>query len=295
MDHAELPLLLNSTITTMLDQVVDTYALAGTERLDTTLVVYVDTCAHLSPYSKNGISVCSRYINKDGAWAYVVLAIDHCYHVNSFSEHTSMFQFVPALILKILSNVCLLHPQANNMTTSHFSHALIVIEHNSYDLTETLKNLQLMLRMERPAMLDNMSISCLYHEATRQHVFAENESYMDPLSGKSKTGYVKPGFIMHMHKTDYFRKVFDMMRMGAVSLSQSLTSIYVEPTDNESLQDIVMGHLSNIRAKRRGAGTFYSGKGKGNQDDLAVSVIMSIYIAVNRLHFIWKRIGADYS
>jgi len=271
--------------------VEDTYGMAGTDRLNTCLVVYVDTCAHLSGSSKNGISVCSRYKKEDGKWVYVVLAVDHCYHASSFSEHQSMFQFVPDLILKILSNVCSLHPHPMDMTRSHFTQALVVIEYNSYDLAETVRNLHLILNSDRPAMLHTVHVSCLYHEAKGQQIFAEQATYTDPLSGKTKTCNTKPGFVMTVHKTDYFRKVFDMMRTGNVSLSQSLTSLYVEYSGNVSLQNVVMEHLGNIRPKRKGSVLTYTGKGKGKQDDLAVSVIMSIYFALNRMQYIWKSIG----
>jgi hypothetical protein len=291
MDHEELPLLMTTTVSKMLEQLPDTYALAGTDRLDTSLFVYVDTCAHLSPSSKNGISVCSRYMNKDGAWVYVLLAVDHCYHISSFSEHMSMFQFVPDLILKMLSNVCSLHPHPQDKTRSHFTRAFVVIEYNSYDLTETVKNLHMLLSSDRPAILHNVYVNFLYHEVRGQHVFSEQATFMDPISGKEKTCSTKPGFVMSVRKTDYFRKVFDMMRTGNVSLSQSLTSIHVEPTANVSLQDLVMEHIGNIRAKQKGTATIYTGKGKGKQDDLAVSIIMSIYIALYRIKYKWKGIG----
>ena len=88
-DHKELPLLMSSTISNILEHVEDTYTMAKNGRLDNTLLMYVDTCAHLSPHSKNGLSVCSRYRNKDGAWTYVVLAVDHFYHVSSSISNIS--------------------------------------------------------------------------------------------------------------------------------------------------------------------------------------------------------------
>jgi hypothetical protein len=292
MYQEELPLLLNSTVSNMLENVVDTHAMSGTSQLDTALVVYVDTCAHLTPYSKNGLSVCSRYRNATGTWSYVVLAVDHCYHANSLSEHVSMFQFVPDLILKTLSNVCSLHLHPNDKTTSHFTEAFVVIEYNSYDLTDTVKNLHVLLTSDRPAMLQGVGVSCFYHKVTGQHVFSEQTTFTDPHSGMTKTCNIKPGFVMNIHKTDYFRKVFDMMGTGNVSLSQSLTSIHVEPTGSDSLQDVVMEHLGNIQVKRKGATATYTGKGKGRPDDLAISVFMCIYIDMYKFQFLWKRI--DY-
>lgn len=292
MDHAELPLLMASTVSNMLERVLDTHSMAGTGRLDTTLVVYVDTCSHLSPSSKNGISICTRHVKEDGACIYVVLAVDHCYHMSEFSEHMSMFQFVPDLILKMLSNVCSLHLCPRDNTKSHFTKAFVVIEYNSYDLTETVGNLHLLLSSDhRPAMLHNVDVSCLYHEAKGQHIGSQQETFTDPLTGRMKTCNIKPGFVMGIHKSDYFKKFFDMMRMGNVSLSQSLTSIHLEPTGNTSLQDVVMEHMGNIRVKHKGMSMSYTGKGKGKQDDLAVSVIMSIYIAMNKKYYVWKQIG----
>lgn len=292
MDDKEIPLLMNSTISKMLEDVKDTHAMVKTHHLDTTLIVYVDTCAHLSPYSKNGMSVCSHYLGKDGtSTGYVVLAVDHCYHVGSSFGNMSMFQFVPDVIIKLLSKTCSLHPRHDNKTESHFTKAFIVIEHNSYDLTETVGNLHDLLIHNRPAVLHNVHVSCLYHKAMAQHMFSLQTTIIDQFSGKRETCNVKPGFILGSHKTEYFKKVLDMMRTGNVSLSQSLTSVYVEPSGKESLQSVVMEHLSNIRAQNNGTGTTYRGKGKWKQDDLAVSVIMSIYIALNKHRYIWKTIG----
>lgn len=290
MDKEELPLLLNSTISNMLENGVDTYAMSGTDLLDDSLVVYVDTCAHLSPYSKNGISICTRY-KKNGEWVYVMLAADHCYHVSSTSEHISMFQFVPMLILQTLSAVCSLHPHPQDKTRSHFSQAHVVIEYNSYDLKDTVRNLHLQLSNNRPAMLHNVVVSCLYHKVTSQHAFAEQSTIVDPLTNVVVTCATKPGFVVHMHKTDYFRHVFEMMRTGLVLLSQSLTSIHIEPTSNDSLHSIVMENLSNIQTKQKGGRTKYTGKKKGKQDDLAFSIIMCIYISMHRKNYIWKLIN----
>ena len=291
MEHDELPLLMSSTISNMLEHVEDTHTMANNGRLDNILILYVDTCAHLSPHSKNGLSVCSRYRDKNGAWTYVVLAVDHCYHASSSISNMSMFQFVPDLIVKLLSNTCSLHPHPQDKTRSHFTEALVVIECNSYDLTETVGNLQRLLIHNRPAMLHNVPISCLYHEVTGQHMLSEQATFIHPLSGKMTTCYIKPGFVMDSRKTQYFGNVLDMMRTGKVSLSQSLTSVYVEPRGQDSLQDMVMEHLCNIQVKQNGTGTTYRGKGKCKQDDLALSVIMSIYIALNRGNYIWKKIG----
>ena len=287
-DQTELPLLLNSTISNMLANAVDTYAMSGTNQLDTSLFVYVDTCAHLSPYSKNGISVCSRYMNSDGTWVFVVLAVDHCYHVSPVLEHVSMFRFVPDLVLKILSAVCLLHPDPNDKTRTHFTQAYIAFEYNSYDLTDTIKNLQMLLNSDRPAMLSSVKFWCLYHKARGEHVFCEQSTIIDPLTGNKTACHTKPGFVMGMHKTKYFTKAFDLMRTGNVMLCQSLTSIYMETSGNDSLHDVVMENLSNIHAKQKNSKTIYTGKGKGRQDDLAVSIIMSIYISFDKAGYIWK-------
>ena len=198
---------------------------------------------------------------------------------------------MPDLIVKLLSNTCSLHPHQQDKTRSHFTEALVVIECNSYDLTESVGNLNRLLIHHRPKMLHNVQVSCLYHEVTGQHMFSEQATFMDPLSGKRKTCNIKPGFVMDSRKTVYFGEVLDMMRTGNVSLSQSLTSVYVEPRGGDSLQDMVMEHLCNIQVKNYGTGTTYRGKGKCKQDDMAVSVIMSIHIALNRGNYRWKIIG----
>lgn len=290
-EHEKLPLLMTSTISNMLEHADDTYTMAKNGLLDNVLIVYVDPCPYLSPYSKNGISVCSRYRDKEGAWTYVVLGVDHCYHASSGISTVSMFQFVPDLIVKLLSNICSLHPHPQDETRSHFTEALVVIECNSYDVTETAGNLNRLLIHNRPAILHNMHVHCLNHEATGHHILSEQASFIDPRSGKRKTCNIKPGFVMDWHKCQYFENVFDMMKTGRVSLSQFLTSVYVEPRGQDSLQDMVMEHLCSIQVKDSGAGTTYRGKGKWKQDDLAVSVIMSIYISLNRGNYIWKKIG----
>lgn len=290
-DHKELPLLMNSTISHMLEHVKDTHAMANNGQLDNTLVMYVDTCAHLSPHSKNGLAVCSRYREQDGAWTYVVLAVDHCYHVNSTCSNMSMFQFLPYVIVKLLSNTCSLHTHSQYKTNTHFTEALVVIECNSYDLTETVGNLHRLLAQKDHPILHSVKISCLYHEATAQHVFSEQASFIDPSSCKMKTCNIQPGFVMHSRKTEQFGKVLDMMRTKNVSLSQSLTSVYLEPAGQQSLQDMVMDHICNIQVKHNKTGATYRGKGRCKQDDMAVSIIMSIFMAMNRNNYIWKIIG----
>lgn len=291
-DLDELPLVMDSTVSYMLEHVENTYGMIKTGQLDTCLVVYVDTCAHCSPYSKNGVSVCSRHMDIHGRWAgYVVLAVDHCYHASNSFSNMSMFQFLPDLIVKLLSKTCSLHPNNQDNTKSHFTEAFIVIEHNSYDLTETVGNLHQLLMYHRPTVLQNLHVSCFYHKATNQHIFSEQATFVDPLSGKRETCNMKPGFILDSKKPEYFRKVLDMMRTGNVLLSQSLTSIYLDPMGTDSLQDVVMGQFRKIQMKHNGTGTTYRGQGKFKQDDLVVSVIMSIYIASNKNMYIWKKIG----
>lgn len=298
-EREQLPLLRNSTICHMLENVQNTHAMAESGALDTRLFVYVDTCAHLSSHSKNGISVCSRYRNENGNWDYNVLAVDHCHNASSTSQHISMFHFVAELIVNLLTKTCSLHPKAHDNSRSHFSEAFLVIECNSYDLTETIQNLHWLLVHKRPPLLYNVQVKCLYHETVGHAVFSEQVTFTNPLSHKSKTCNIKPGFIMDLHKSDYFKKVFDIMAMGSVTLSQFLTSIYVQPNGNQSLHAVVIEHLSRIQALQKGNRTIYKGTGKYKQDDLALSVIMSIYIALDssnsmldRKRYMWKDMGS---
>lgn len=297
-EQEQLPLLRNSTICNMLENVQNTHAMAESGLLDTRLFVYVDTCAHLSSHSKNGISVCSRYRDDMGMWNYVVLAVDHCYFATPTSENISMSHFVAELIVSILNQTCSLHPHPHDNSNSYFREAFLVIECNSYDVTETIQNVHWLLLHKRPSILYNVQVQCLYHETVGHSLFSEQVTLTNPLSNKSKRCNIKPGFIMDIHKSAYFKRVFDTMAMGKVSLSQFLTSVHVQPTSGQSMHTLVIEHLGRIQAIEKRGMVIYKGRGKYKQDDLALSVIMSLYIALDssngmldRKRYAWKDIG----
>lgn len=267
----QLPLMTASSVSFMLEQGVDTFK--NFQELDRDLFVYVDTCVHLSPSSKNGISVCARYIN---SVRFVLLGVDHCYHVDPHArgEQMPLDVFLPNLILGLVSRVCELHPE--DTERSYFTRVYIVIEYNSFGLSTTLQNLKSILKDSKIKWLDGVYFFFLHHISRKEHNLAE-EYYSE--NGKIK-GYLVPGFVMSQRKTEYFRLVFEHIRALSVSLSQYLTSISLDPMLG-SLHDLVVEQLTNIQVIQKNASTVtYTGKAKGKvQDDLAVSIIMSIYFA----------------
>lgn len=310
LDQEEMPLIVDSARTTMLNRTVDTSKLCGTERMARDLFVYVDTCAHLPTTSMFGIAVCCKVMREGGGFDTVLLGSDHCHparvNINSPQDRKCAFEFVPSLILDLLRNVCELHTANASACRSraHFQRAFVAIECNSYELSETCRLLELQLSAERrnlDSAIGGLSLFNLYHTCRIKDNGSEAVLVENSITGYKGPVDVKPGFVMGKWKVSQCDEVFALINNGKVSLSNFFTTVYL-PTDDgsRSLQDLCVSHMCMMRKITSGRNTKVSGKTRQQKDDMAISIIMAIYLAnknvdclysTNRnVRYVWREI-----